>query len=259
MRLVVPNVQIQAVPTAPGRGRASDSNKAVPRPRAACTRLSRRGIHSNPTTRTKNAEAESATQYRTPLPGLSLFTARRVCPVERSRCCRGIFMPALRLALERRLLLTCSPHPRCADAPAMASLAATRDGAQLGGVDPAGRPRGDGPSREWTATCSPRSAAPHTSDGPNFPLLSCYFRTDEPPDVGVTRSMEFTRTPFPSPGAALIGDQLACRVSELFNASTAPCCYYCSYAVLHGADRPAQAAHGGPSRGPGGRMDQDSP
>jgi Ferritin-like len=68
---------------------------------------------------------------------------------------------------------------------------------------------------------------PHCG-GPNFPLLRRYFRTDQPLDVGGTRFMIFTLTSFPSPGAALIGDRLACRVSELATFSAAPCCYCCS-------------------------------
>jgi hypothetical protein len=185
--------------------------------------------------------------------------ATGVCPVEPlARLPWLIHALTEAAALERRLLLTCSPRPRCTDAPAMASLAATRDGARLGGVDPAGRPRGDGPSRGWTATCSPRSLAPHTSGGPNFPLQRCYFRTDVPPNVGGTRFMDFTLTSFQSPGAALIGDQLACRVSELFNYLQLPAAT-AAHAVLHGADRPALAAHGGRWRGPAWRIDQDSP
>ena len=63
------------------------------------------------------------------------------------------------------------------------------------------------------------AAGPHTPHcrRPNLPLLRRYFRTDEPLDVGGTRFMKFTLTSFPSPGAAHIRDQLACRVPELFN------------------------------------------
>jgi hypothetical protein len=66
---------------------------------------------------------------------------------------------------------------------------------------------------------------PTLPEGPNFPLQRRYFRTDVPPNVGGTRFMEFTLTSFQSPGAALIGDQLACRVSELFN-------FFCSSLLL---------------------------